>query len=153
MRYFRPTCRLASLIACGLSLLIMHQAYPIAAKAYNDLCSIQGTTFGEGYSVRELGIAMLVLAVPLFLTRSNALIATNAIIGLVTIAIAGTLLITAANTPYECFTQAGTYEDNTSGLEGLELWLVFAAFLSYVLLTIDLAIWSVRKLMALRAGR
>ena len=151
MKYFRPACRSTGLIACGLALLIMYQAYPIAAKAYDDLCSSQGATFGKGYSVRELGIAMLVFAVPLLLARSNILVAANAIIGLATIAVAGTLLITAGNTPYECFTQAGTYEDHTSGLQGLELWLIFVALLSYVLLAIDLAVWSVSRLMAFRA--
>jgi hypothetical protein len=120
----------------------------MAAKAYNDLCSSQGTTFGEGLSVYFLGVTLIIIALPLFLARSNALVLANLIAGLITICSAGLLLGTAANTPYECFTQAGTYEDNTSGLAGFEMWLVFAALLSYVLLVVDLAIWSVRKLIA-----
>jgi hypothetical protein len=43
-----PICRLASVLAYGLSLLIFYYAQPIAAKVYNDLCAIQGTTFVDG---------------------------------------------------------------------------------------------------------
>jgi hypothetical protein len=150
--YFRTICRLASLVAYGLSLLILHHVHPIAAKAYDDQCSSQGMTFGEGYSIRDLGITIIVLAVPLFLAHSKALIATNLIIGLTVISAASALLYTAGNTPYECFTTMGTYEDHTSGLEGFELWLVAAAFFSYVLLVIDLAIWSAKRLIGFRAN-
>jgi hypothetical protein len=104
------------------------------------------------HSVRDLGITIIVFAVPLFLARSNALIATNLIIGLTTISAASVLLYTAGNAPYECFTTMGTYEDHTSGLDGFELWLVAAAFFSYVLLVIDMAIWSVKRLIAFRAN-
>jgi hypothetical protein len=51
MRNIRVICRLASLLLLGLSLLIVHHAQPIVAQAYNDLCSSQGMTFGEGLSV------------------------------------------------------------------------------------------------------
>jgi hypothetical protein len=90
--------------------------------------------------------------VPIFLARSNALIVANLIVGLTTILGASALLHTAGNTPYECFTTMGMYEDNTSGLDGFEFWLVVAAFFSYVLLLIDLAIWSVKRLIAFRAN-
>jgi hypothetical protein len=150
--YFRTMCRLVSLLAYGLSLFIFHHVHPIAAKAYNDLCSSQGVTFGEGYSVRGLGIAIIVFAVPLFLARSNALIAANLIVSLITILGAGTLLYSAGITPYECFTTMGIYEDRTSGLDGFEFWLLVAAFFSYVLLLIDLAIWGVKRLIAFRAN-
>jgi hypothetical protein len=117
MGYFRTVCRLASLVSYGLSLLILHHVHPIAAKAYDDLCSRQGITFGDGHSVRDLGITIIVFAVPLFLARSNALIATNLIIGLTIILAASSLFSTAGNTPYECFTTMGIYEDRTSGLD------------------------------------
>jgi hypothetical protein len=149
--YLRTMCRLASLLAYGLALLIVHHVHPIAAKAYDDLCSRQGITFGEGHSVRDLGITIIVFAVPLFLARSNALIVANLIVSVATILGASALLYSAGNTPYECFTTMGTYEDHTSGLEGFEFWLVVAAFFSYVLLLIDLAIWSVKRLAAFRA--
>jgi hypothetical protein len=152
MHYFRTVCRLASLVAYGLSLFILDHVHPIAAKAYDDLCSSQGTTFGAAHSVREFVIAAIIFAVPLFLARSNALIATNLIIGLVTISAASLLLHTARNTPYECFTTMGTYEDHTSGIDGFEFWLIVAAFSCYVLLVIDLAIWGVKRLITFRAN-
>jgi hypothetical protein len=148
MRNFGVMCRLASLVCYGLSLLIVHHVHPIAAKAYNDLCSSQGVTFGEGHSVIFLGITLIVFAIPLFLARSRALIVTNLVVGLITIFGAISLLHTAGNTPYECFTTMGTYEDHTSGLDGFEFWLCFTVLLSYVLLLVDLAIWGVRKLIA-----
>jgi uncharacterized membrane protein YhdT len=148
MRYLRVTCRLASLLFVGLSLLIVHHAQPIAAKAYDDLCSSQGMTFGQGLSVNFLGLTLIALAPPLFFARSNALILTNLMLGFFTISGAASLLHTAANTPYECFTQAGTYDDSTSGLYGFEMWFAVAAVLSYVFLVVDLTIWSVKKLMA-----
>jgi len=150
--YVRTVCRLASLVAYGLSLLILHHVHPIAAKAYDDLCSRQYMTFGEGHSVRDLCIAIVVLAVPVILARSNALIATNLILGLISIWAANSLFYTAGNTPYECLTTMGTYEDHTSGLDGFEFWLIAAAFFSYVLLVIDLAFWSAKLLLAFRAN-
>jgi len=138
---------LGSLLAYGISLVIFHHVYPIAAKAYDDLCSNEGMTFGEPYSVSELGIAIVIFAVPLFLGHRDALIAANLIISLVTILGASSLLYTTGDTPYECFTSMGTYEDHTSGLDGFGFWLVIAAFFSYVFLLIDLAIWSVKRLV------
>jgi hypothetical protein len=46
----------------------------------------------------------------------------------------------------------GIYEDRTSGLDGFDVWLVAAAFFSYVLLLVDWAIWSVKRLIAFRAN-
>lgn len=152
MGNFRTVCRLASLVAYGLSLLIFRHLHPIAAKAYADLCSSQGMTFGEGPSDQYLGITIIVFAVPLFLARSNALIATNLIIGLITILGAISVFSTAGNTPYECFTIMGIYEDRTSGLDGFDFWLVIAVFVSYVLLLVDLAVWIVKRLIAFRAN-
>jgi hypothetical protein len=99
-----------------------------------------------------LVVALIVFAVPLLLARSYALIFANLIVASIALLAVGRLLVTAGDTPYECFTQAGTYEDNTSGLEGFEFWLLFAAFFSYVLLLIDLAIWGAKRLIAFRAN-
>ncbi len=120
----------------------------MAAKAYDDLCASEGITFGEGYSVRDFGIAIVVFAAPLVLARSRVLIATNLIIALIVTFTASTLLTTAGNIPYECFTSMGTYEDHTSGLEDFTLIAFFATCLAYALLIIDLAIWGIRKLIA-----
>lgn len=142
--------RFASLLFYSLSLLIFYCAQPIAAKAFNDLCSSQGITFHDSETTKVLIAAFVLVVPPIFLGRSSALVTTNLILGAITIFVAGSLLGTAANTPYECFTQAGTYEDHTSGLDGSEMWFTLAAALSYFLLTIDLAVWSVRKLANLR---
>jgi hypothetical protein len=152
MDYLRAACRLASVISYGLSLLIFHHLHPIAAKAYEDLCSRHGMTFPEGPSARYLGTMMIVLAVPLLLARSNILIATNLIMGLITILGACSLFATAGNIPYECFTIGGYYEDRTSGLDDFDWWLLCAVLLSYGFLVIDLTVWSVKRLIALRAN-
>lgn len=150
MGNLRMACRFASLLLYGLSLLVVHHAQPIAAKAYNDQCSSQGMTFGDGLPANFLGMTLVIVALPLLLARSNALVLINLILGLITIGGAGSLLGTAGNTPYECFTQAGTYEDHTSGLDGFSMWFGFAALLLYVLLVVDLTIWGFRKLIALK---
>jgi hypothetical protein len=151
--YLRSIGRLASVLAYGISLLIVHHVQPIAAKAYDDLCASQGITFGEGESVRTLIIFMILIAVPLVFARSNGLIVVNFIIGLLTVLGAHGLLSTAGDTPYECFTQAWTYEDHTSGLEGFGFWILIAIFFSYVFLLVDLIVWAVKKGLVVRAAR
>lgn len=153
MQKYRTVCRFVSLIAYGLSLLAFHFAEPIAAKAYNDLCSSQGINFHPSEPVKFLFMGLVVFAIPLFLTSSNALILANVALASMTALIVSGLLITAGDIPYECFTQAGTYEDHTSGLDGTEMWLLFAICLSYVFLAIDLIIWCTRKLLAFAASR
>jgi len=150
-RHFRAGFRLASAVAYGVSFFIAHYVQPIAAKAYNDLCALQGMTFGDGLPVREIEIFAIALAVLLLLARSNILVVVNLIGSLITVLGASTLLSTAGNTPYECFTSQGTYEDNTSGLYGFGFWLVAVVFLSYIALLIDLLIWAIRKAVAFRA--
>jgi hypothetical protein len=113
----------------------------------------KGQPLPGGESVGTLIIFMTLIAAPLVFARSNGLIVVNIIIGLLILLGAHGLLSTAANTPYECFTQAGTYEDNTSGLEGFGFWILFAIFLSYVLLLVDLIIWAVKKHLKLRGAR
>jgi hypothetical protein len=149
---WRTKYRLASLIAYSLSLLILYFAEPVAEEAYNGLCSSQGMAFPPGETVGALAVGLIVFAIPLFLARSNAAIFANLTMGSITVLAAAGLLGTAGDTPYECFTQAGTYEDHTSGLDGFGLWLAAATFFSYVLLLIDLAIWGVKRLDAYRAN-
>jgi hypothetical protein len=120
--------------------------------AYNDLCASQGMDYGAGWSVRTLALMMAAIAVPLLLARSNILIAANLIASLATAAGASGLLITAGNTPFECFSVAGHYIDRTSGLEEFDAWEVFLTFLSCVLLLIDWAVWGARKAVVLRSG-
>jgi hypothetical protein len=91
--------RLASLVAYGLSLLILHFDEPIAAKAYNDLCSSQGIKFHPGEPVGVLVVGLMVFAIPLLLARSNALILANLIIGSITVLTVSGLSVTAEDTP------------------------------------------------------
>lgn len=109
-------------------------------------------TFGDALPVREIEIFAIALAFLLLLARSNILVIVNLIVSLITLWGASTLLSTAGNTPYECFTSQGTYEDNTSGLYGFGFWLVAVIFLSYVVLVIDLLNWTIRKAVAFRAA-
>ncbi len=145
MRNLTISYRLASTCLYGLSLIVFYHAQPIAAIAYNDLCSSRGVTFHDLETTNALIAAFVLIVPPLFLGRSSPLVIINLILGVITIFGAGSLLNTAANTPYECFTQAGTYEDHTSGLDGFEMWFMLTAVLSYFFLTIDLAAWSIRK--------
>jgi hypothetical protein len=139
---FGRVCRIGCVLAYVLSLGIVHHVQPIAAKAYNDLCSVRGITFPEGYSVLQLGLAATMLALPALLVRSRVAVALNLLLGLATLSVAMTLFATAGNTPYECFTANGWYEDRTSGLDDFELRLMVVALLSYVVLLFDLAIYT-----------
>jgi uncharacterized membrane protein YhdT len=147
-RDFKFACRLLSLVCYGLSILIVHYEYPVAAKTFNELCASQGITFNEEPSVSFLGIAFMILSTPPCLARSGILVVSNSVISLITIIGAFALPYTVRHRPYECFTVMGIYEDNTSGLDGFAEWLLLVTLLSYVLLLADLAIWLVGKLIA-----
>jgi hypothetical protein len=119
--HFGTICRSASLLAQGLSLVIFHHVQPIAAKVYNGLCAAEGITYPVGPTHEGLGITMIAVAVPLLLARSNVLIVVNLITSFITVFGAGTLLSTAGDTPYECFTSSGTYEDHYLWTRGIRL--------------------------------
>jgi hypothetical protein len=112
----------------------------LAEKAYDDLCSREGITFYEPTSAMSLVLFMIVFSAPTLLARSRALVVANLMASLITAAGAVLLLFTASNTPYECFTTSGTYEDHTSGLEEFTLWGVFVLLVSFALLFIDLSV-------------
>jgi len=105
-------------------------------------------TFGEGESARFLSVALIVIVVPSLLARSRRLTIANAIIGGLMLLKACSLLSTASDMPYECFTSQGTYEDNTSGLVDFEACFTLAAILSYILLLLDWGIWLLKKALA-----
>ncbi|MCC8953407.1 hypothetical protein H8B02_08020 [Bradyrhizobium sp. Pear77] len=144
-RHVQLVCKLTSIGAYGLSLAIFHNVQPIAAKAYNDLCQSQGMTFGDGEPVNILVVAIIVITVPLLIARSNAVVTTNLTLALGTALGAVGLRYTAGDTPYECFTTGGTYEDHTSGLEGFEFWFIFVVVVSCILLLIDWTVWALRR--------
>lgn len=138
-------CRVTGVVAYAASLAVFHAVYPLAAKAYNDFCASQGTTFGDGDSVASLIVGLIVIAVPLLTARSSAVVAINLIVSLIMLLGANGLWFTAGNTPYECFTQAGTYEDHTSGLEGFGLAFSVVVVVSYILLLIDWTVWLLSR--------
>ena len=124
-------CRLLTLSAYGGSLILLHQAELVAGKVYNELCSMEGIRFGKPMSATTLILAMVGLSVPTLLARSRALVVTNLAAGVITIGGAVLLLFTASDTPYECFTMGGDYEDHTSGLGEFGLWGAFVFLLSF----------------------
>jgi hypothetical protein len=143
--------RLVAISAYALSLFIFYWVHPIAEKAYNDLCRVHGMTFAERPSLQFLSAVMLVIAIPALLARSKILTIVNAIVGIQILFVACMLFSTVSNTPYQCFTSFGTYEDHTSGLNDFEMWFFFATVFSYVLLFADLGIWSMKRVLAFRA--
>jgi hypothetical protein len=141
----RTIFRWISVSCYAFALFIVHHVHPIAAKAYNDLCTSKGITFGEGYSINELVYALIAIAIPPFIARSNTLITLNSFLGLAVVAGAISLFGTVGNTPFECFSVNGWYEDRTSGLNGFDFWLTVVAFLSYIALVVDLLAWGIRR--------
>jgi len=139
---------LATLAAYGGSLIFLHYAELLAEKVYDDLCSREGITFDKPTSAMSLVLIMVAFSVPTLLARSRALIVANLAASLITAGGAVLLLFTASDTPYECFTMGGTYEDHTSGLGGFTLWGAFVLLLSFALLFIDLFVWALKKVTA-----
>jgi hypothetical protein len=66
--------------------------------------------------------------VPTLLARTSLLLIVNLATSIFTLLMAFLLVSTAGTVPYECFTQAGACEDNTSGLEGFELYVLLLWF-------------------------
>jgi len=142
---FRIIFRLATLVAYSGSLILLHHAEFLAESVYDNLCSREGIAFDKPISATGLALVMVVLSIPTVLARSRALIAANLVASLFTVAGALLLLSTASDTPYECFTMGGTYEDHTSGLGEFALWGGFVMFASFALLFTDLSVWAVKK--------
>jgi len=143
---FTFRCRLAALAAYGVSLILFHFAELHAEKVYDDLCSHEGITFGEPSPILTLVAILAVFSVPTLLARSRAMIFAGLTASLTTVAGAVLLLFTASDTPYECFTMGGTYEDHTSGLLEFTLWSVVIVLASFAFLVIDLPVSGLRKL-------
>jgi hypothetical protein len=80
IRFARFSTRLLCLFAYSLSLFIFYHVQPIAAKAYDDLCAVQGVTYGNGSSVGELLSIFAVLATVTLVARGTTLIIANLIV-------------------------------------------------------------------------
>jgi hypothetical protein len=133
MKGGRAISRVTCLLVYGLSLFIAHQVQPIVAKAYDDLCAVQGVTYGNGNSERELLSIFAILSAVTLFARSTTLIIANLIISSLTFLGAVGLLFTAGSTLYECFTTMGTYEDHTSVRIAAQLRTTFTAHISFKL--------------------
>lgn len=140
--------RLATLAAYGGSLILFHHAERLAETVYNNLCSREGITFAKPTSVTSLLLIMGVIAAPTLIARSRALVITNFAAALITVGAALILESTASDTPYECFTMGGNYEDHTSGILGFVLWGAFVLLVSLALLFVDLSVWAFKKVTA-----
>jgi hypothetical protein len=155
--YFRTGCRVASLLACGFALLIYLHVLPIAAKAYNDLCQGQGVNFAsmgfpDQLPLEHLAALLAINAVPILLARSSPLIVANLAMCLIVALRAGALPSTAGNTPFECFSSFGNYEDRTAGIGEFHFWAAFFLYAAVAFLLIDWAAWAVRKAIGLWAA-
>ena len=139
--------RVLGAVAYGVALFIYYRAEPVAAAAYDKLCGAQGASYGDRESAGFLLITLLVLLFPLVAARSRIAVTACVALSLITLVGALGLLVTAGDTPYECFTQAGTYEDHTSGLEGFSWWVGGVVLLTWVAALVDLTIWSALKVI------
>ena len=146
--HIRPISRTASLLAPALSLFIFWYVQPWAVKAYNDLCASQGMLYPGEWSAKYCAVLLAVIAVPVLAARSNLLVGINLMLSLAMALGAACLLTTAGNTPFECFSVAGHYNDRTSGLEDFDFWYFLLVPASYCLLLIDLIVWGARKMIA-----
>jgi hypothetical protein len=138
--------RLVGVLAYGCIAPIYLYAESLRAQVYDGVCAKEGMTFGVGTTPREAGIAIMIIAAPLLLARANISIGMNVSIALASLFFALFLPSTAKTSPYECFTQAGTYEDNVSGVDGFGYYLLLVVVVSYIWVFIDLLVWGVRKL-------
>jgi hypothetical protein len=144
--------RLIGVLAYGCITPIYLYADSLRAQVYDGVCAKQGTTFGPVTTLREASIAVMVVAVPIMLARANISIIANVSIALLSLSFALFLPFTAETPPYECFTQAGTYEDHVSGVDGFDYYFLLIIAVSYIWVLIDLLAWGVRKLARLRGA-
>lgn len=97
-------------------------------------------------------MTMALVAIPILLARGGIFIAVNSAVSLITVMGAIGLFATVGNTPYECFTISGIYEDRTSGLAGFDFWYLLVLLFSYSFLLVDLTTWAIRKVTKLRGS-
>lgn len=129
-----------SAMTCITIALLYRWAGFIALATYNQACNGDDRFVGRDYFVpdeRTLIAAVLIVAVPMLLAHSAALVKANAAISLFFLLFAASLILTAGSLPEECVTMGGSYEDRASGLPEFGLSFLFWGLLSYVLLAID----------------
>jgi hypothetical protein len=146
-RNIRHLCRAASLMAYGIVGPLHSQATELMLKAYNEACQNEAPLYPIPDRNHLLSfLVVLVVLLPVACSRSNFAVGTNMSLSIVTLLWAIHLRVTARTPPYECFTQAGTYEDHVSGLPEFEVCFLLFILISYVLFFIDCCIWMARRL-------
>ncbi|MGY4479114.1 hypothetical protein [Bradyrhizobium sp. USDA 3364] len=87
--HYKIILRIFGFSLYALSLPVPHHLYPLAAKAYNELCSSQGMVFAGGPpSFAQDVITIIIVALPLLFARSVVVVATNVILALITASMA-----------------------------------------------------------------
>jgi hypothetical protein len=146
-RNIRHLCRAASLIPYGIVPSLYTQANELKVRAYNEICHNDAPMWPmpDRDSLWPFFVLVLVALIPVVCSRRRFTVATNLFLSIVTLLWALRLQVTAATPPYECYTQAGTYEDHVSGLDEFEICFFLFVFISYVLFLADWCIWGVRR--------
>lgn len=147
-RSARISPRLGGLLAYGFALLVGLYGASLASNAYHKVCEKE-VTWAATDPLQAVGFALIVIVVvilPTLLARSNALVAVNLCLGLLTAVFAFLFLFTAGTLPYECYSSGGSYEDHVSGLPEFTFYIIFVVVISYVFILLDWSIWAVRNL-------
>ena len=124
----------------------------LAAKAYNEACSHEALAWpvpdvGIWSSLLYVGVFGLIVLPPIACSRSNSVIGMNLFLSIVTLLWACRLQATAGTPPYyNCYTNAGTYEDQVSGVREYDTWALLVFIVLYVAFFVDWLIWFIRQL-------
>jgi hypothetical protein len=153
-RHVKYLIRACSLGAFALSGPLHTQAMTLAAKAYNEACSHEALAWpvpdvGVWSSMLVAGVVGLLVLLPTVCSRSNSVVGMNLFLSIVTLLLACRLQATAGTPPYyNCYTNAGTYEDHVSGLMEFDLWVTLALMVLYMAFFVDWLVWSIRRMGA-----
>jgi hypothetical protein len=110
----------------------------LVAKAYNEACSHEALAWpvpdvGFWPSLLAVGVFGLIVLLPIACSRSNSVVVMNLFLTTVTLLWAYRLQATAGTPPYyNCYTNAGAYEDHVSGLPEFDLWALLVFIVFYV---------------------
>ncbi|HEY7297140.1 MAG TPA: hypothetical protein VH684_04310 [Xanthobacteraceae bacterium] len=137
----RFVCKLSSGLAYCIVAGIYLYAQSVASNVFMEACGRKLPTT----PLEKVGIGLVIFLIPVVLARSKAVVSVHAIFASLAMVFALFTAFTASTPPYECYTQAGSYEDHVSGIPVFGFFLVFVAFILYFSLVLDWFVWSVRK--------
>jgi len=151
-RHVKFLIRACSLGAFSLTGPLLLQANVLAAKAYNEACSHVALAWpvpevGIWSSLLAVGVVGLIVLLPLACSRSNSVIGMNLVLSITMLVLACRLQATAGTPPYyNCYTNAGTYEDHVSGLGDYDMWALLVLIVLYVTFFVDWLAWFIRRM-------